>query len=128
MYTKALEYTLPKSREEGIDAAMKHEGGKLDGLLVPLLAEGGVGCAVAAKGGYPMITIPVGVNDTDVPFGIGIMQMAWNENLWVKSGSATEDLVHHLHRPTSILTLIISHTLVLKPAKEGRKLAKRIVF
>lgn len=99
-YSQALEYNSRKSREEGIDAAMKHGEGELDGLLVPLQAEEGVGCSVAAKAGYPMITIPVGVNDIGVPFGIGIIQTAWKENLLVKYGSAVEDLIGHRHRPT----------------------------
>lgn len=100
VYFKALEYNLRKSREEGIDAAMKQGEGELDGLLVPLQAEGGVGCSVAAKAGYPMITIPVGINDIGVPFGIGLIQTAWKENLLVKYGSAIEDLIRHRHRPT----------------------------
>lgn len=100
VYSKALEYNLRKSREEGIDAALKIEEGKLDGLLVPLQADEGVGCSVAAKAGYPMITIPVGVNDVGVPFGIGIIQTAWKEQLLVKYGSAIEDLIRHRHRPT----------------------------
>ena len=100
VYSKALGYILQKSREEGIDAALRHDEGDLDGLLVPLQAEEGVACSVAAKAGYPMITIPVGVNEKGVPFGIGIMQTAWKENLLIRYGSAIEDLIHHRHRPT----------------------------
>lgn len=100
LYSKALKYNLRKSREEGIDAAMIYGEAELDGLLVPLQAEGGVACSVAAKAGYPMITIPVGVNDIGVPFGMGIIQTAWKENLLVRYGSAIEDLIRHRHRPT----------------------------
>ncbi|TGJ87847.1 hypothetical protein E0Z10_g940 [Xylaria hypoxylon] len=100
VYSKALKYILRKSREEGIDAAMMHGESELDGLLVPVQAEGGVACSVAAKAGYPMITIPVGVNDNGVPFGMGIIQTAWKENKLVRYGSAIEDLVHHRQRPT----------------------------
>lgn len=100
VHDKALKYIRLKSREEGIDAALHHEGIELDGLLVPLQAEGGVACSVAAKAGYPMISIPIGVNDNGVPFGIGIMQTAGKEHLLVKYGSAIEDLTQRRDRPT----------------------------
>lgn len=94
VYSKALEYIVRKSRAEGIDAAMKQgENNELDGLLVPLQADGGAACSVAAKAGYPMITIPVGVNDIGVPFGMGITQTAWKEGLLIKYASAIEDLI-----------------------------------
>ena len=99
-YYKTLEYIRRKSREEGIDAAMRHGKDELDGLLVPLQAEGGVACSVAAKAGYPMITIPVCVNDIGVPFGIGIIQTVWKENSLIRYGSAIEDLIRPRHRPT----------------------------
>jgi amidase len=92
-YLEALEYIRTKSREEGIDAALKLGQGDLDGLLVPLQADGGGACSVAAKAGYPIITIPVGVNDFGVPFGIGIIQSAWKDHLLIKFASAIEDLV-----------------------------------
>lgn len=99
MYSKALDYIRRKSREEGIDAALQHEGNKLDGLLVPLQAEGGVACSVAAKAGYPMITIPVGINDIGVPFGLGIMQTVWKDSMLVRYGSAIDDIVRHRPKP-----------------------------
>ncbi|KAI0809936.1 amidase signature domain-containing protein [Xylaria sp. FL0064] len=100
VYIKALEYIRKKSRDEGIDAAMIHEGSELDGFLVPVQAEGGVACSVAAKAGYPMITIPVGTSENAVPFGMGIIQKAWNEHKLVRYGSAIEDLVDHRPRPS----------------------------
>ncbi|KAF2760972.1 amidase family protein [Pseudovirgaria hyperparasitica] len=93
VYTKALAYIQQKSREEGIDAALTGQKGRLDALLVPLQAEGGGACSVAAKAGYPMITIPVGINNFGVPFGLGLMQTAWNDTALVKYGSAIEDLI-----------------------------------
>lgn len=50
-YYKALAYIWRKSREEGIDAALSCGGLQLDGLLVPVQAETGVACQVAAKAG-----------------------------------------------------------------------------
>lgn len=98
-YTQALNYIRRKSREEGIDAALNFEGETLDGLLVPLQAEGGAACSVAAKAGYPMISIPVDVDGEGVPFGIGIMQTAGREDLLLKYGSAIEDLVGGRKKP-----------------------------
>ncbi len=93
IYLKALEYIRQKSRDEGIDAALQVNGDSLDGLLVPLQADGGAACSIAAKAGYPMITVPVGINNIGVPFGIGIIQTAFKEHLLVRYGSAIEDLV-----------------------------------
>jgi amidase len=92
-YQEALGYIRQKSRDEGIDAALKLSDGELDGLLVPLQADGGVACSVAAKAGYPMIAIPVGVNADGVPFGLGVIQKAWKESALVRFGSAIEDLI-----------------------------------
>jgi amidase len=100
VYSKALEYIVRKSREEGIDAALNRGNDVLDGLLVPLQADGGSACSVAAKAGYPMITVPVGVNDDGIPFGVGIIQTAWKDHLLVKYGSAIEDLIKARHKPT----------------------------
>lgn len=100
VYGRALEYIRRESRERGIDAALEHGDDSLDGLLVPLQAEGGVACSVAAKAGYPMITVPIGVNNIGVPFGLGMIQTAWKEHLLVKYGSAIEDLAGDRKRPT----------------------------
>lgn len=102
IYGKALKYIRRESRERGIDAAMRSGEDTLDGLLVPLQAEGGAACSLAAKAGYPMIAIPVDVNDNGVPFGLGIIQTAWNEHLLVKYGSAIENLVGDRKRPTFV--------------------------
>lgn len=91
----------------------------LDGLLmlVPLQAEGGVACSLAAKAGYPMITIPVNVNDFGVPFGLGIIQTSWNEHLLVRYGSAIEDLVGDRKRPTFLDIDADNYTYVGHPPK-----------
>lgn len=123
VYFNALEYIVRKSREEGIDAAMRHGEGKLDGLLVPLQAEGGVACSIAAKAGYPMITIPVGVNDIGVPFGMGIIQTAWKENLLLRYGSAIEDLIRTRHRPTFLNPDAVNYIYIGNPPKKKCKVA-----
>jgi len=50
-YKDALAFIRQKSREEGIDAALRTGVARLDGLLVPVQADGGVACQVAAKAG-----------------------------------------------------------------------------
>ncbi|KAI0903826.1 amidase signature domain-containing protein [Ustulina deusta] len=126
VYSKALEYIRRKSREEGIDAAMVHGESELDGLLVPIQAEGGVATSVAAKAGYPMITIPVGVNDDGVPFGMGIIQKAWKENKLIKYGSAIEDLVRHRPLPTFLNFDADNYTYVGNPPKNGHHVTRYV--
>jgi amidase len=99
-YRKALDYIQSKAREGGIDAALYNGSGALDGLLVPLQADGGVACSIAAKAGYPMIAIPVDVSDNSVPFGLAIIQTAGREDALIRYGSAIENLVGRRHRPT----------------------------
>ena len=122
IYNKALEYIRRQSRERGIDAAMGAGEDTLDGLLVPLQADGGVACSLAAKAGYPMITIPIGVNDNGVPFGLGMIQKAWKEHLLVKYGSAIEDLVGGRKRPTFLNKDADNYTYVGNPPKKMEKL------
>jgi len=50
-YHSAVDYIRQKSREEGIDAVLRSKGGLLDGILVPIQADGGVANQVAAKAG-----------------------------------------------------------------------------
>lgn len=118
IYREALEYIRLQSRERGIDAAMKAGDDTLDGLLVPLQADRGAACSLAAKAGYPMITIPVGVNDAGVPFGLGIIQTAWEEHLLVKYGSAIEDLIGPRQRPTFQNIDADNYTYVGAPAEK----------
>jgi hypothetical protein len=46
--TKQLILLRRKSRLEGIDAVLNYKGNVLNGLLVPLQADEGVACSVAA--------------------------------------------------------------------------------
>lgn len=101
--------------EEGIDAALMHEGLMLDGLLVPSYADGGVATSTAAKAGtgcnhdkhieltpaaaYPMISIPVGLDEQGVPVGLAMIQKAWQDQELIKSGSAIEDLLQARLQP-----------------------------
>ncbi|KAL9623724.1 MAG: hypothetical protein Q9160_001954 [Pyrenula sp. 1 TL-2023] len=91
-YFQALEFCQRNSREDGIDAALHHGGGQLDALLVP--PDVGQTYQVAAQAGYPMVTIPAGVNDaaSGMPYGLALMGTAWSEGTLLKWASAIEDL------------------------------------
>lgn len=96
-YWQALGFCQGSTRR-GIDWALGGGGQalpgnrtKLDGLLVP--PDVGQTYQIAAQAGYPMITIPVGVHsDTEMPFGLAVMQTAWAEAEMIKWASAIEDL------------------------------------
>lgn len=90
-YWQALEFCHRTTREEGIDATLNNNGIQLDALLVP--SDVGQTCQIAAQAGYPMITLPAGVNDaTGMPFGLSLMGTAWSESTLIKYASAIEDL------------------------------------
>ncbi|KAI0021251.1 amidase [Xylariomycetidae sp. FL0641] len=97
-YKSALNFVHKESREEGIDAAFHHNGTLLDGLLVPIQADSGIATQITAQAGYPMITIPLDVDHDGVPFGLAIIQQAFQEDKLVRFGSAIEDLI--AGRPT----------------------------
>ncbi|KAH8901440.1 amidase signature enzyme [Thozetella sp. PMI_491] len=90
-YWQALEFCQGGCRR-GIDTALGlHNGTKLDGLLVP--PDVGQSYQIAAQAGYPVITVPAGVNDiSHMPFGLAIMQTAFGEAELIKWASAIEDL------------------------------------
>ncbi|MCJ1473200.1 hypothetical protein MMC13_001851, partial [Lambiella insularis] len=92
-YWQALEFCQQSTREGGIDAALNYfnNGTKLDALLVP--PDVGQTYQVAAQAGYPMITIPAGVNAVShMPFGLALMNTAFSETTLIKYASAIEDL------------------------------------
>ncbi|CAI7611069.1 unnamed protein product [Penicillium glandicola] len=90
-YFQALEFCRRTTREEGIDAALKQGNITLDGLLVPPDVAQSV--EIAAQAGYPVITLPGGVDDASgMPFGLAIMNTAFSEATLIKYASAIEDL------------------------------------
>ena len=96
-YYTALEFCQRTTRQEGIDAALVHHypngsSMQLSALLVP--PDVGQTYQVAAQAGYPVVTVPAGVNaDTGMPFGLALMQTAWQEAELVRWASAIEDAV-----------------------------------
>lgn len=52
--------------------------------------------------GYPIISIPIGLDAAGFPVSLSLQHTAWQEGTLVKWASAIEDLVHHVQgwRPT----------------------------
>ena len=90
-YWQALEWCQSNTRN-GIDAALNYNGHTLDALLVP--PDVGQTYQIAAQAGYPVVTIPAGVHaESGMPFGLALMQSAWEEGKLIRWASAIEDLV-----------------------------------
>ena len=90
-YFQALAFCQRTTREEGIDAALNHNGTKLDGLLVP--PDVAQSIQIAAQAGYPVITVPAGTSsESGMPFGLALMNTAFSEPTLIKYASAIEDL------------------------------------
>lgn len=109
-YRSALGHTRRQTRENGIDAALNdnfREGisvadgssdsratmatpKALDALL--FCDRRGIGQQYAAQAGYPIICIPIGVDDGGIPVSLSVQHTAWREADLVKWASAIEDL------------------------------------
>lgn len=90
-YWQALNFCHKSTREDGIDAALHHNGKNLTALLVP--PDVAQSIQIAAQAGYPVVTLPAGVNpDTGMPFGLALMGTAWSESTLIRYASAIEDL------------------------------------
>ena len=91
-YWEALSFCQRTTREDGIDAALRHKGQKLDALLAP--PDVGQSYQIAAQAGYPVITIPASVSEVDgMPYGFSLMGTAFSESTLIKYASAIEDLM-----------------------------------
>lgn len=90
-YFQALEFCRRTTREEGIDAALKHKNQTLDGLLVP--PDVAQSIQIAAQAGYPAITVPAGVSkESGMPYGLAILNTAFSESTLIRYASAIEDM------------------------------------
>ena len=90
-YHEALNFCRRSTRENGIDAALKHGNTTLDALLIP--PDVGQTYQIAAQAGYPMITLPAGVHSlSGMPFGLALMGTAFSEATLIRYASAIEDL------------------------------------
>ena len=96
-YYQALDHIRKQSRENGIDAALNYKGKngqkmQFDALLIS--DDKGAGQQLAAQAGYPVITMPVGLDDHGMPVGLSLHHTAWEEGKLIKWASAIEQLLH----------------------------------
>ncbi|RYP10609.1 hypothetical protein DL764_000579 [Monosporascus ibericus] len=102
-YHAALRHIRRQTRENGIDAALKgYRGGRGDGGGEPAVTialdallfcdRRDIGQQYAAQAGYPIICIPVGVDENGLPVSLSVQHTAWKEAELVKWASAIEDL------------------------------------
>ncbi len=111
-YQESLSYLLKGSREMGIDRIMNEYN--LDAIIAPSggpawktdLINGDshkVGsAAIAARAGYPNITVPMGFIG-DLPVGISFFGSAWSEPVLIEMAYAYETATYH-RKPPKFLT------------------------
>lgn len=106
-YDAALKHIQSQCRGNGIDAALKcppaHRRSRpacddsvdsdelLDALLFCDVKAGGI--QIAAQAGYPVLTIPIGLDPDGMPLPLTLQHGAWQEDKLVKWASAIEDLL-----------------------------------
>ena len=92
VYKQALAYIQGTSRT-GLDTVFAQTTPHLDVLLAPSAV--GQVWSIAAQAGYPLVTVPAGVNykRTGMPFGLTLMGIAWSEPALITYASAIEDLL-----------------------------------
>ena len=97
-YWQALSFCQRTTREDGIDAALHHDGTNLTALLVP--PDVAQSYQIAAQAGYPVITIPAYTHTlSGMPYGFALMGTAFSEAALIKYASAIEDLLVSTNSP-----------------------------
>ncbi|OPG15852.1 amidase family protein [Ferroacidibacillus organovorans] len=92
-YLKARLRDLRYAREEGIDHVLREHA--LDALLFPA----NYGAAIAAKAGYPSITVPGGKLENGCPFGVTFTSTAFTEAKLIRMAYAYEQGTMHRVAP-----------------------------
>ncbi|KAI9284988.1 amidase signature enzyme [Umbelopsis sp. AD052] len=90
-------YVDNSTRAAGIDAALKNY--KVQALLVPS-DNFSPSTEIPAMAGYPMVTIPAGIDAWGVAFGLGLWGTAFSEPTLIKLGSAIDDTLRRRKVPT----------------------------
>src|SRR6266436_2595119 len=68
----------------------------LDALLFCDVKAGGI--QIAAQAGYPVITIPIGLDPDGMPVPLTLQHTAWREDKLIKWASSIEDLMNHYNQ------------------------------
>jgi len=94
-YIEALADGIYQSTERGIDYCLKHYN--LDALILA----GNWGANVAARAGYPSVTVPAGYAANSLPIGVTFTAEAWSEPKLIALAYAFEQATH-LRRPPTL--------------------------
>ncbi|KAI0166652.1 amidase [Xylariaceae sp. FL1272] len=89
-YKSALSHIRRQTRENGLDSALMYGNSVLDALI--FCDRRGIGQQYAAQAGYPIICIPIGLDNHGMPISLSFQHTAWGESKLVKWASAVEDL------------------------------------
>lgn len=92
-YINARTRDLYLGKERGIDQALSEH--RLDALVFPA----NFGAAIAAKAGYPSITIPSGFSPQGEPFGVTLTARAFEESALIRWAYAYENATQHRKPP-----------------------------
>jgi amidase len=92
-YIERRELDLRLSRTEGIDKVMEER--QLDAILFP----NNLGAGIAAKAGYPSITVPAGYTTSGRPVGATFTAKAFQEAVLIKLAYAYEQATRHRKPP-----------------------------
>lgn len=84
---------IRESRTEGLDRVIAD--GELDAIIFPSY----YGCDIAAKAGYPSITVPAGYTEAGEPFGITFTAGAFEESTLIEIGYCYECATQHRKAP-----------------------------
>ena len=101
-YHAALKHITSQCREYGVDAALKHkvapagEEIELDALLFCDIKRGGI--QIAAQAGYPVLTIPAGLDPDGMPVSLVLVHSRWQDDKLIRWASAIEDLFAYHQR------------------------------
>lgn len=96
-YHAALHHITTQCRENGIDAALSHHDSAtnqevvLDALLFCDVKRGGI--QIAAQAGYPVLTVPAGLDPDGMPVSLILIHSKWKDDKLIKWASAIEDLL-----------------------------------
>ncbi|KAK5538358.1 hypothetical protein LTR23_006983 [Exophiala sp. CCFEE 6169] len=131
-YYAALKHIQTQCRENGIDAALRcppeHRKGSedetLDALLLFDIKAGGI--QIAAQAGYPVMTLPIGLDPDGMPLPLTLQHTAWQEEKLVKWASAIEDLMKAHNEDDGISPLARSERMGRIPPIYKNHLRKNI--
>lgn len=110
-YHAALAHIHEQTRENGLDAALSG----VDALI--FCDRKGIGQQYAGQAAYPIICVPIGLDDNGMPVSISIQHSAWREAELVKWSSAIEDMWNQKRgwRDTPTLRNLTAKNIPIEP-------------